>query len=397
MVRLRYTTLASDGTCATHERDVEDTSLLTRELEQQGVIVVSTETIKAEQSRFSFRGTLKPRAITAFLRELSLILRSGLPLAESLDLRHKILTYVSPRLFRALRRDIVSGAAFAQALERRSDIFTPDIIAMARVAEATGDYDTVFRALAQERERSHVLLDKVTNTLRYPLFLICARCCFFSSFCSTSSRNFPRSSPSSNDRRMDLRCDFRTVRLASRQSAVPYRWLRSGPLLRASHLANASGERCVASRLCDVADHWLAPVDAPLCAPAVQSLSLTRTGFPLIEALSVTESIVGTDAKAEFGRVQDVVRRGGRLNEGLNDVNLLPKLAVRMLKIGEETGELAKTAGEAGQLYMEKLERTARASDRFHRAGRNTFYCRMIGSIMVSIMMAILSVNDLAM
>ena len=86
MVRLRYTTMNLDGTCATHERDVDDTVVLTRELERQGVIVVSSEAIKAGGAGFSFRGNLKPRAITSFLRELALILRSGLPLAESLDL-----------------------------------------------------------------------------------------------------------------------------------------------------------------------------------------------------------------------------------------------------------------------------------------------------------------------
>jgi general secretion pathway protein F len=398
MVRLRYTTMAIDGTCATHERDVDDTLVLTRELERQGVIVVSSEAIKAGGTSFSFRGNLKPRAITSFLRELALILRSGLPLAESLDLAAQDADARLATAIQTLRREIMSGAAFAQALEKQPEIFTPDIIAMARVAEATGDYDSVFRALAQERERSHVLLDKVKNTLRYPLFLIAAAmlllCFFLLHVIPQFSTLFAEQQRPPNG-------------LAAFIFALSD-WLVANeqPLL-VGVIAAASFAFLV----------WKAPVTkaALLRAfaklPIIGSLlSMRRSalflsnlsvllgqGVPLIEALSVTGHIVGVDAKDSFDRLQDVVRRGGRLNEGLTGTNLLPKLAVRMLKIGEETGELAKTASEAGQLYMEKLERRLEQVTAFIGPVAILFIAGMIGSIMVSVMMAILSVNDLAM
>jgi general secretion pathway protein F len=398
MVRLRYTTLALDGTSATHERDVEDTSLLTRELERQGVIVVSTETLKDGQGKLSFRGALKPRAVTAFLRELSLILKSGLPLAESLDLAAQDADARLAKAIQALRRDIVAGAAFAQALERQSVIFTPDIIAMARVAEATGDYDTVFRALSQERERSHVLLDKVKNTLRYPAFLICAAMLLLLFFLL---RVIPQFATLFADQQ----------RPPNGLAVVIFAlsgWLVANeqPLLVGAVVAICSGLliwKTPAAKGALLRGFAKLPVIGSLVLMRRSALLLSNLslllgqGVPLIEALSVAESIIGTDAKVAFGHVQDVVRRGGRLNEGLAAVNLLPKLAVRMLKIGEETGELAKTAGEAGQLYMEKLERRLEQVTAFIGPVAILFIAGMIGSIMVSIMMAILSVNDLAM
>jgi general secretion pathway protein F len=398
MVRLRYTTLALDGTCATHERDVEDALLLTHELERQGVIVVSSETVKIRQNNFSFRGGLKPRAITAFLRELSLILRSGLPLAESLDLAAQDADARLAKAIQALRRDIVAGAAFAQALERQSEIFTPDIIAMARVAEATGDYDTVFRALAQERERSHVLLDKVTNTLRYPLFLICAAMLLLFFFLLHVIPQFSTLFADQQRPPNGLAVVIFALSdwlVANQQSLIigVVLTLCAGLLIWRTPVAKGALLRAFA-KLPIIGSLLLMRRSALL----LSNLSLLLgQGVPLIEALSVTENIVGTDAKAAFGRVQDVVRRGGRLNEGLIGVNLLPRLAVRMLKIGEETGELAKTSGEAGQLYMEKLERRLEQVTAFIGPVAILFIAGMIGSIMVSIMMAILSVNDLAM
>jgi len=91
------------------------------------------------------------------------------------------------------------------------------------------------------------------------------------------------------------------------------------------------------------------------------------------------------------------VRQGGRLNQGLTSVDMLPALAVRMLKIGEETGELARTAGEAGQLYMDKLEKRLEQVTAFVGPIAILFIAGMIGTMMVAVMMSILSVNDLAL
>jgi general secretion pathway protein F len=398
MVHLRYTTMGLDGTCATYERDVEDALLLTRELERQGVIVVSTETIKVKQHGFSFRDSVKPRVITAFLRELSLILRSGLPLAESLDLAAQDADTRLAKAIQALRRDILSGAAFAQALERQSEMFTPDIVAMARVAEATGDYDTVFRALAQERERSHVLLDKVKNALRYPLFLICAAMLLLFFFLL---HVIPQFSTLFADQQRPPNGLAVIIFALSDWLVVNEQSLIVGAVL--SLCSGLLIWRTPAAKGALIRAFGKLPIIGSLLLMRRSALLLSNLslllgqGVPLIEALSVTEDIVGTDAKAAFGRVQDVVRRGGRLNEGLTGVDLLPKLAVRMLKIGEETGELAKTAGEAGQLYMEKLERRLEQVTAFIGPIAILFIAGMIGTIMVSIMMAILSVNDLAM
>jgi general secretion pathway protein F len=398
MVHLRYTTIGLDGTCATYERDVEDALLLTRELERQGVIVVSTETIKVKQNGFSFRDSVKPRVITAFLRELSLILRSGLPLAESLDLAAQDADTRLAKAIQALRRDILSGAAFAHALERQSEMFTPDIVAMARVAEATGDYDTVFRALAQERERSHVLLDKVKNALRYPLFLICAAMLLLFFFLL---HVIPQFSTLFADQQRPPNGLAVIIFALSDWLVVNEQSLIIGAVL--SLCSGLLIWRTPAAKGALIRAFGKLPIIGSLLLMRRSALLLSNLslllgqGVPLIEALSVTEDIVGTDAKAAFGRVQDVVRRGGRLNEGLTGVDLLPKLAVRMLKIGEETGELAKTAGEAGQLYMEKLERRLEQVTAFIGPIAILFIAGMIGTIMVSIMMAILSVNDLAM
>ncbi len=113
-----------------------------------------------------------PRAITRFLGELALMLRSGLPLDEALALSAEGQPARLGRIVLAVRREVLGGASFVQALEHHPEVFTKDVVAMARIADATGDLAGVFAAVASQRERNHRLAEKVTGSLRYPAFLI---------------------------------------------------------------------------------------------------------------------------------------------------------------------------------------------------------------------------------
>jgi general secretion pathway protein F len=123
--------------------------------------------------------------------------------------------------------------------------------------------------------------------------------------------------------------------------------------------------------------------------------TLLSQGVPLVEALKVLESVVGVDGEALVAAVGDDVRRGGRLSEALGRVDLLPDVAARMLRIGEETGELATVASEAGALYEKKL------TERLDRVGALVgpiaiiVIAVVIGGLMVTIMSALMSVNQL--
>jgi general secretion pathway protein F len=389
--------MGPDGGCTTHEREVEDTRTLRQELERQGLILVSTEIVKAK-SAMAWRSSISPRVITAFLRELSLILRSGLPLIEALDLAAQDVQSSLASSIRALRREIVAGASFVQALERQPDIFPPDVVAMARVGEATGDLDNVFRALAVERARSHALIDKVSGALRYPAFLILAATSVLLFF---MLHVIPQFSSLFADQKNPPGGLVAAVFGLSDWLVRNQDKLTIGAVVVL--LAGLLSWRFSATKAMLIRGFARLPLIGHLftlrrAAVLLSNLSvLLSQGVPLVEALQVLENLVGVEAKTDFARLRDIVRQGGRLNEGLTTVSVLPRLAVRMLKIGEETGELAKTSGEAGQLYMEKLEKRLEQVTGMLGPAAIILIAGMIGSMMVAVMTAILSVNEMAL
>jgi general secretion pathway protein F len=94
--------------------------------------------------------------------------------------------------------------------------------------------------------------------------------------------------------------------------------------------------------------------------------------------------------------VHEQVRNGRRFADALAETDLLPPLAVRMLRVGDETGDLASIARHAAQFYEHKL---STGLDRLMGAIGPVVIILVsivIGALIVSIMSALLSITDLA-
>lgn len=394
MPRFRYTAVGPDGRALAGETDALDAASAAADFAGRGVMLQSLDRLKKEGSGL-LSSPPSARSITRFLGELALMLRSGLPLDEALDLSAQGQPARLARIVRAVRREVLSGASFVQALEHHPAVFTQDIVAMAKVADATGDLDGVFAAVASQRERTHRLSEKVTGSLRYPAFLIVSAAGVLVFFLVNVIPNF---SGLFADSGSDPGALVRFVLALSDWLIANETNLEIG--LAALLLSGFIGWRTAAVRG--------ALLSALLALPGIRGVwGLWRTsrflsnlsvllgqGVPLTEALKVLEDAVGTDGRTMLATVGDAVRRGGRLHEALAQVKLLPPVAVRMVRIGEETGELSKVAGEAGGLYAVQLEKRLDALSAVIGPTAILFIAGLIGGLMVTIMSALVSVNQ---
>jgi general secretion pathway protein F len=121
---------------------------------------------------------------------------------------------------------------------------------------------------------------------------------------------------------------------------------------------------------------------------------LLTNGVTLSHALQVLLELPGAASDGLDGVVEGV-RRGGRLVDALGHMNYLPPLALRMLRVGEESGELATVTRRTAEFYETKL------SDRLDRiAGvvgptAIVLIAAIVGGLIISILSAILGVNQM--
>jgi general secretion pathway protein F len=118
-------------------------------------------------------------------------------------------------------------------------------------------------------------------------------------------------------------------------------------------------------------------------------LTLTATLRILINIMSVTGSAAAWSAAA------DRVRRGGKLSEALAAANLLPAMAIRMLRLGEETGQLPVLAGRIAEFYEAKLQRSLDRMVGIVGPAAIIAISTVVGGLIVSVMTALLSVTQL--
>ena len=126
---------------------------------------VTTKTSASRSTRYSAQ-------LTSMIRELSTLLQAGVPMLEALD---SLITQ-SKRGFRdamlTVRDRVASGESLADAMSGEPKIFDEMTVGMIRVGEHAGNLDEVCEQVADFRERSGELKDRVVSAILYPLIVL---------------------------------------------------------------------------------------------------------------------------------------------------------------------------------------------------------------------------------
>jgi general secretion pathway protein F len=118
-------------------------------------------------------------------------------------------------------------------------------------------------------------------------------------------------------------------------------------------------------------------------------VNLTATLRILVDIMAVTGSVATWTAAA------DRVRHGGKLSDALSAASSLPPMAVRMLRLGEETGQLPALAGRVAEFYEAKLQRSLDRIVGIVGPLAIVTISAVVGGLIVSVMTALLSVTQL--
>jgi general secretion pathway protein F len=214
--------------------------------------------------------------------------------------------------------------------------------------------------LAAERQRAEALRRRLVDTLRYPAFLLLAAggvMLFFLTFVLPQFANVFR----------DFDAKLDPVLLA---------------FLGMSEFLRANADALVAGLLATLIAAWLAlrqPAIRARGASVVSRLPFVRTvvdyqratrfcrnlallvssGVTLSAGLRILADLMDPSATfTRWSQIDDRVRHGGRLSDALAETRALPPLAIRTLRLGEESGQLATLAGRVADFYEAKLQRS---------------------------------------
>jgi len=123
---------------------------------------------------------------------------------------------------------------------------------------------------------------------------------------------------------------------------------------------------------------------------------LIRSGVPILKALDLTKDIVGNKVMAiSMKQVHARVKEGERLSKPLDDTGIFPSLAIQMITVGEETGRLEEMLIRVAENYEKVLKNTVKRLISFLEPAMILVMGLVVGFIVISMLMAIFSMNEM--
>jgi general secretion pathway protein F len=397
MSKFHYKALMLDGREIAGETEAVNNSALADALAAAGAILIEAQEEKAQGAwRGLFSFSIDAGQVTTFLIELGLLLRGGQPIDEALMLLTEGRGGALAAVIRALRSDILAGVAPADAFAAHPSAFPPDVVALLRVAEVTGRLDRAVEAAASQRVRRQALSQKLSASLRYPVFLLLMAIgviIFFLQFVIPQFSGIIEDSGSEPDWAFSLAMSLSkglNENFEALQIGVVVIFIAGFVCVRMPGVRLAVGR--LVSRLPVVSGILELRLSAIFC---LTLSTLISQGVTLPGAVKVLSDVVGANYRDGLERIGDAVRRGASLSDALDQDEFLPAIARRMVRIGEESGELEPIAARAGQLYEAKLDQRLDRITAIVGPCAIIFVAGLIATLMVTIMSALMNVNQM--
>lgn len=338
-----------------------------------------------------------PAEVTIFTRDLALLLKAGARLNDALELLANDMDAGRLRpVINGIKTALLSGESFAEALAREPTLFPPMYVALVRVGEMSGGLDHILETIGIERSRAEALRRKVTGALQYPAFVLLAAggvLIFFVTFVLPQFSAVLRDFNAKTDPVIEvflalsdlLRGHGLEIGVAVAVSVIGGGMAWRRPSVRAGLLTQIARLPVISTI---VEFHRAALFSRNLGILLGSGVALTATLRILIDIMTVTGNAPAWSAMA------DRVRHGGRLADALAASAVLPPVAVRMLRLGEETGQLPTLSGRVADFYEEKLQRQLDRVVAIIGPAAIILISVVVGGLIVSVMTALLSVTQ---
>lgn len=404
MPLFKYKAINTAGETEENIRDALDEQYLVNVLQSEGYILIS---VTPANSR-SFLGLglggkqnkLSQKDIGMFTAELATLLDSGLPLDKSLSVLID-LTDDNERLSKLISKvleKVKGGSSLADALEKQTGIFSKFYLNMLRAGEAGGNLGDVLTRLSEYLERSRELKDTVSTALIYPAILLVMSLASLFVMLTFVVPQFTEMFESAG-KALPVSTQI-VVGLA--EWLQKYWWILLGAVLFASSYMKFQMADPARKKKWDGIFLKL-----PLAGTIIlhkETANISRTlgallgnGVSMLAAMVIVRETVDNLVLADA--IQDAegqVKEGKHLYDALHDKGIFPKMAMQMVKMGEETGRLEEMLLRVATIYDKQLHISITRMLALLEPALIITLGLMIAGIIVSILLAILSVNDLA-
>ena len=402
MPNFAYRALTASGERVTGELEAADVPAAIARLQDSGLIPIDAAPAGRGDRRAvaPVVATRAARQVTQLSRELATLLGAGQTVESALALaREEVPDRGLAAAIEGVLLKVRSGSSLSDALSAEPRYFPPLFASLVRAGEASGRLGAALGELATMRERTEALRSKINSALIYPTVLLLTA---IGAVVVLLTVVVPRMEPMFAQAGAALPVSTRVVLDASeliRQQGYLLLALLAAALLAGERILRRPGPRRAFDRMLlrvPMLGQLLRDrITAQLCRALGTSLG---GGLDLPTALAVSRDVLDNlHARAAMEEVITKVRTGRTVADSLAAAGVVAPLAVKMLRVGEESGRLQPVAAHLADTFEERVATRLQRLVALIEPATVIVLGLVVGGIVMSILTAVLSVNDLAL
>jgi general secretion pathway protein F len=366
-----YKGIGASGKTVSGVRDADSPKGLRQAMRKDGVVVTQVDLSKGGKKQTRAKGlsrevefgevlkSIKKTDVAAFTRQLSTLLKAGIPLAEALgalfDQAEKVRL---KRVLGEVKSAVNEGGSLADSLGKHPRVFDSLFISMVRAGETAGNLDEVLVRLADFMESSQKLRGKVKGAMVYPIIMVIVAVTVLSILMIAVVPQITATF-ATQGQALPLKTQF-LVWLSHVMGAYWYMWL-------VAIVATIFGLRAW-SRSPGGRPRWHNFVlRSPLFGPLVRQVAVARfcrtlgtmleSGVAMLRSLDVAKEVLGN---AVLVKAVDAARAG--VTEGESLAGMLrrsghfPATVTHMMAVGERSGTLESMLIRVADAHEQEIE-----------------------------------------
>jgi type II secretory pathway component PulF len=401
MATFFFRAVASDGKLRTGSLSAESEKNVARELRKQGLtpVYVGVEQKKSFDLKLPAFARGRRRDVLFFTQELSTLLNAGIPVDRALSITGELTE--RPRfcfLVLDVLRVLKGGKSLAESLATHPEYFSDLFINMVRAGEASGSLASVFQRLSEFEKSRDELRNYIISSMIYPALLATVG---LSSIVVLLTFVVPKFASVFEESHMKI--PVPTLVMLEVSKVVTAYWWMAAIVIALTAITFRLYVRTTPGRL-----WWdTLRLKIPLLGDALRKAETARfarsmatlvaNSVPLVQSIGIASGILNNRKIAgALGEVALGVKRGEGIAAPVRKAAVFPPLAGHLLMVGEETGRLDQMFARMAEIYESDTRDSIKRFTAIFEPMVILVMGVMVGALILSMLLAITSINDVA-
>ncbi len=324
-------------------------------LRRQGILVT-----KVAKQSFRAKGKVSDKDITLFTRQMATMMKSGVPLLQAFDIVSKGASNAAvSRLLTEIKTEVETGSALNQAFRKYPLYFDQLYCNLIEAGEHAGILDQLLDRLATYKEKTQAIIAKIKSALFYPISVLVVAFVVTAVIMIFVVPQFKKVFTSFG---ADLPAPTLVV-MAISDYFVQYWYIIFGIAGGGIYAFFYFWKRSVPMQIFMDRLALRLPIFGEMLRKATLA-RWTRTlstmfaaGVPLVEALDSVGGASGNYIYKEATKqIKSEISTGSSLTVAMQNTNLFPNMAIQMIAIGEESGQIDQMSGKVADFYEAEVD-----------------------------------------